>query len=187
MQDLLLLLMFVSVGMLISASLVYFAERHEQNDFSSIPKCFWWAVITMTTVGYGDMSPVTPWGYVVGSVTSIAGVLMVGFAVPVLVNNFIMYYSHTTSTMQRDKQHKASMVRGGAGFNFGMLGTFGKTVLSSTAGAGQDETRDVRRNSAVANSNKLKTDAASSAHKDSNDNETSRARTPSGEELVVKL
>ncbi|KAK3789806.1 hypothetical protein RRG08_036099 [Elysia crispata] len=183
--DLLLLLMFVSVGMLISASLVYFAERHAQSDFSSIPKCFWWAVITMTTVGYGDMSPVTPWGYLVGSITSIAGVLMVGFAVPVLVNNFIMYYSHTTSTMQRDRHQKASMANGasagagagsgGGGFNFSMLGTFGKNVLGS-AGGGMDEIRASRRNSRnVDITAERQRGGRAGGVKDSNDNDSVEA------------
>lgn len=48
----------------------------------------------MTTVGYGDMYPVTELGYVVGSFTALSGLLMIGFSVPVLVNNFIMYYKH---------------------------------------------------------------------------------------------
>ncbi|GFR87394.1 voltage gated potassium channel [Elysia marginata] len=190
--DLLLLLMFVSVGMLISASLVYFAERHAQDDFSSIPKCFWWAVITMTTVGYGDMSPVTPWGYLVGSITSIAGVLMVGFAVPVLVNNFIMYYSHTTSTMQRDRQNKSSdgsnyhsASSGGGGFNFSMLGNFGKNVLGS-AGGGLDELRAQSRNSKIL---EMSSDGPREhgGGKDSNDNETSQAEIHDSLEVEARL
>lgn len=48
----------------------------------------------MTTVGYGDMYPVTELGYIVGSFTALSGLLMIGFSVPVLVNNFIMYYKH---------------------------------------------------------------------------------------------
>lgn len=103
-KDLLLLLLFVFVGMLVFSSLIFFAEHSSQANFSSIPKCFWWAVITMTTVGYGDMAPETSWGYLIGTATSICGVLMIGFTVPVLVNNFVMYYNHTTSTIRREEE-----------------------------------------------------------------------------------
>ncbi|CAG5129955.1 unnamed protein product, partial [Candidula unifasciata] len=107
-MDLLLLLLFVFVGMLVFSSLIYFAESRVQESFSSIPKCFWWAVVTMTTVGYGDMYPVTNWGYLIGTATGISGVLMIGFTVPVLVNNFIMYYNHTRSTIRREKHRDKS-------------------------------------------------------------------------------
>ena len=150
----------------------------------------------MTTVGYGDMSPVTPWGYLVGSVTSIAGVLMVGFAVPVLVNNFIMYYSHTTSTMQRDQHTKASVANGGsglaagaanhggAGFNFNMLGSFGKNVLGS-AGGSLDELRTQRRNSRIFDIDAER--QREGGGKDPNDNETGHVEIHGGPEFVAHL
>lgn len=83
---------------MIFASLVYYAERiqvNPNNDFNSIPLGLWWALVTMTTVGYGDMVPKTYVGMFVGALCALAGVLTIALPVPVIVSNFAMYYSHT--------------------------------------------------------------------------------------------
>lgn len=73
----LVLLLFASTG-------IYFLERGAQpNGFSSIPASAWWALSTLTTVGYGDLVPVTPWGKVLGGVIMVLGVCM--FALPVAI------------------------------------------------------------------------------------------------------
>ena len=57
----------------------------------------------MTTVGYGDMYPMTEWSYVIGSLTEMSGLLMIGFAVPILVNNCIMYHQHVQFALEEEK------------------------------------------------------------------------------------
>ena len=97
-KELMLLVFFLVLGIVIFASLVYYAERiqvNPTNDFSSIPLGLWWALVTMTTVGYGDMVPKTYLGMFVGALCALGGVLTVALPVPVIVSNFEMYYSHT--------------------------------------------------------------------------------------------
>ena len=58
-----------------ASSLMYFAEHEAQPDkFSSIPAAMWWGVETLTTIGYGDLFPVTPLGRVMGSVIAVLGI-----------------------------------------------------------------------------------------------------------------
>ena len=95
--------------MVIFVSLVYYAERLHTNpnyDFKSIPEGLWWAVVTMTTVGYGDMVPKTYAGIIVGSLCALSGVLVIALPVPVIVSNFSMFYSHTQARMKLPKKRR---------------------------------------------------------------------------------
>ncbi|XP_051910841.1 potassium voltage-gated channel subfamily C member 4 isoform X1 [Hippocampus zosterae] len=102
-NEFLLLIIFLALGVLIFATMIYYAERigaspHDptgahHTHFKNIPISFWWAVVTMTTLGYGDMYPQTWLGMMVGALCALAGVLTIAMPVPVIVNNFGMYYS----------------------------------------------------------------------------------------------
>ncbi|KAI4456411.1 voltage-gated potassium channel [Holotrichia oblita] len=108
-KELTLLVFFLVLGIVIFASLVYYAERiqiNPHNDFKSIPLGLWWALVTMTTVGYGDMVPKTYIGMFVGALCALAGVLTIALPVPVIVSNFAMYYSHTQARAKLPKKRR---------------------------------------------------------------------------------
>lgn len=74
-RELGLLVFFLIVGVVVFSSAIYFAEApYENSPFTSIPTGFWFAVVTMTTLGYGDMVPVGPYGKMIGALCAISGV-----------------------------------------------------------------------------------------------------------------
>ncbi|KAM3859888.1 potassium voltage-gated channel subfamily A member 7-like [Diretmus argenteus] len=104
MRELGLLIFFLFIGVILFSSAIYFAEAdHSNTTFVSIPHAFWWAVVTMTTVGYGDMTPETMWGKLVGSMCAIAGVLTISLPVPVIVSNFSYFYHRETECEDRNE------------------------------------------------------------------------------------
>ncbi|KAJ9452955.1 Potassium voltage-gated channel protein Shaker [Diplonema papillatum] len=102
-----LLIFLLAIAMVLFGSGIYFAEQQaatwdEANrtwirkpeyggglhPIKSIPNGFWWCLVTVTSVGYGDMYPVTFWGHVVGTITMLTGLLIVAFPIIILGANF---------------------------------------------------------------------------------------------------
>ncbi len=78
----LILLLFIS-------SLMYLVEHPVQPEvFSDVPTALWWGVETMTTLGYGDMIPATPWGKLLGGLTAILGVGMIALPAGIMASGF---------------------------------------------------------------------------------------------------
>ena len=72
------------------SSLVYYFEREAQPDkYGSIPAAMWWGIVTLTTVGYGDVTPVTFWGRMAGGLTAVMGLCMFAIPVGIIASAFI--------------------------------------------------------------------------------------------------
>ena len=103
-----LLLMLLLLGMTLFSSLVYYAEMDaKDNRFDSIIGAFWWAIITMTTVGYGDMSPKTTFGKIIGSLCCLSGILFIALPIPTIVSNFSSFYKDHRNKEKLNKINSA--------------------------------------------------------------------------------
>jgi len=75
--------------MLLASSGIYYFERQAQPvDFGSIPAAMWWAFATLTTVGYGDVTPITVGGKIFGALITVVGVGMVALPTGILASGF---------------------------------------------------------------------------------------------------
>jgi voltage-gated potassium channel len=93
-----LILGLLGIAVLTSASLLYWAEADAQPDkFGSIPRALWWAIVTLTTIGYGDAYPVTPIGQMLAGFIAIIGVCLVALPTGLFAASF-------TEAMQRHRE-----------------------------------------------------------------------------------
>jgi potassium voltage-gated channel Shab-related subfamily B protein 1 len=101
------LLLFLTVGVVIFSTLAYFAEREDNKGFESIPHAFYWALITMTTVGYGDVTPSTVLGKIISMIAGVCGVIIIALPTPIIVNNFGLFFEEQKRKEKALKRQKA--------------------------------------------------------------------------------
>ncbi|KAL0164789.1 hypothetical protein M9458_040542, partial [Cirrhinus mrigala] len=94
MKELGLMLTYMSVGIFLFSALEYtMEESHPETMFTSIPQSFWWAIIAMTTVGYGDIYPKTTLGKCNAAASFLCGIVAIALPVHLIINNFVIVYN----------------------------------------------------------------------------------------------
>ncbi|XP_041645585.1 potassium voltage-gated channel subfamily G member 4-like [Cheilinus undulatus] len=104
-----LLLLFVCVAVTLFSPLVHLAESelapfaatHPHHSFSSIPASYWWAIISMTTVGYGDMVPRSIPGQIVALTSILSGILIMAFPATSIFHTFSRSYQELKQEYER--------------------------------------------------------------------------------------
>lgn len=97
----------LAIGILISACLMYTVEHKAQPEhFSSIPAAMWWSIVTLTTVGYGDVYPVTGLGKILGAGTALLGVCTVALLTGIIANSFANQMTRKRAVFEAEV-HKA--------------------------------------------------------------------------------
>ena len=80
----------LGVLLLMTSTMVYFAEHEAQPlEFPDIPHAMWWSVITLTTIGYGDVYPITTLGRVLAGMTAILGIGLFALPAGILGSGFV--------------------------------------------------------------------------------------------------
>jgi voltage-gated potassium channel len=103
-EQLVLSFFFILFVLVIISFVMYYAEHEAQPDkFSSIPATMWWGIATLTTVGYGDLVPITPLGKFLGGMFAIAGVGLLALPAGILSSGFFEMM-HNTNGKKKDSK-----------------------------------------------------------------------------------
>jgi voltage-gated potassium channel len=102
-----LILLFLTVFMLWSSAGFYFLEKGKNPVIQSFSDALWWAIVTTTTVGYGDIAPVTNAGRMIAVVLIVSGVALIGMFTANMANQWMDYFYPYRFDKKRQKQEVA--------------------------------------------------------------------------------
>ncbi len=102
-QSFLAAMFLLTIAMLIASTGIYIFEKDAQPDkFGSIPEAMWWAVATLTTVGYGDVTPITAMGKIFGALITIIGIGTVALPSGILASGFSDQLKRRKNTYEKE-------------------------------------------------------------------------------------
>lgn len=109
--DLVLITWLLLLLLVVASSSMYFAEHAAQpQTFSSIPAAMWWGVVTLTTVGYGDIYPVTPLGKFLGAIIALIGIGLFALPAGILASGFADELQKRKARKERKCPHCGALV-----------------------------------------------------------------------------
>lgn len=89
-EELVVSIVLIFILLVVSSSLVYYAEAEAQPEaFASIPRAMWWGVATLTTVGYGDVYPITLLGRILGAIIAVLGIGLFALPAGIISSSFL--------------------------------------------------------------------------------------------------
>jgi voltage-gated potassium channel len=103
-EEMMIALFTILFLLVVFSTLLYIAEHNVQPDkFSSIPATMWWGITTLTTVGYGDMVPITPLGKLFAGIAAVFGIGIFAFPAGIISAGF-------AAQLQKKAERKKSML-----------------------------------------------------------------------------
>lgn len=121
----------------IAATGIYLFERYAQPElFGSIPACMWWALVTLTTVGYGDMAPITIGGKIFGVLVMISGVGVAAMPAGIFASSLVQLVREQKMARRRAIKARVRQLTGGATSQ-------DEKILEAHSGFSRSEQREV--------------------------------------------
>lgn len=117
-EELAISAIIIFIVLTISSTAMYYLEHQVQPEkFSSILNSMWWGIVTLSTVGYGDVYPVTPLGKLVGSIVALSGIALFALPAGIIVSGLVesiqqkhdeMYHAPTPPAAMNNEDHSDS-------------------------------------------------------------------------------
>lgn len=105
-RDIFVLLLYLVIGIFMFANIIYLVESKRNDKLKTVPEAWWLGIVTMTTVGYGDITPNTATGKIVCGLCALSGVMLISIILPIFVDSFITLYGIAKLKVKNQRQRE---------------------------------------------------------------------------------